>query len=184
MLDDYAEQVLKELQSSATAFTTLWESGQMPVLKYDDAFKTWRHQQIHENQILVLVEDRITCTLAWQVLKHLESHRKDSDRLYWSQGNIGSCTGHADAFAHHSAVLHGIARGTPLNYCPVNPLVTWAITKGGSLRGGQTLSEAAGFEFWDKIFVNLRSSCIVVQLNNNDIHYIDFICPKVHRITG
>jgi hypothetical protein len=140
-LDDYAESVLKELQSEAVAFATLWESGQMPVLKYDDAFKTWRNEQIQENKILI--EERITCTLAWQVLKHIDAQRKESDRLYWSQGNIGSCTGHADAFAHHSASLHWIARGAPLKYCPMNPLVTWSMTKGGSLRGGQTLSEMA-----------------------------------------
>ena len=140
-LDDYAEGVLSELQNAAVAFTTLWESGQMPVLKFDDAFKTWRNEQIRENEILVA--ERITCTLPWQVLKHLDSDRKESDRLYWSQGNLGSCMAHADAFAHHSSVLYWIARGAPLKYCPINPIVTWAITKGGSLRGGQTVSEMA-----------------------------------------
>ncbi len=140
-LDDYASEVLQELQAAAVEFTTLWESGQMPVLKYDDAFINWRDEQIRENQ--KLVDERITCTLPWQVLKHLDTQRRESDHLYWSQGSIGSCSGHADAFAHHSSVLYWIARGAPLKYCPINPLVTWAITKGGSLRGGQTLSEQA-----------------------------------------
>jgi len=140
-IDDYAAEVYADLQAAAVAFTTLWESGQMPVLKYDDDFVTWRDEQIRENE--KLVEERITCTLPWQVLKHLDVDRKESDRLYWSQGNIGSCMGHSDSFAHHSSVLYWIARGAPLKYCPINPLVTWAITKGGSLRGGQTVSEMA-----------------------------------------
>jgi len=37
--DDYAEMVFEELESSAVAFGTLWESGDMPVLKMDDAFR-------------------------------------------------------------------------------------------------------------------------------------------------
>jgi hypothetical protein len=113
----------------------------MPVLKYDDTFIAWRDEQIRENA--KLVEERITCTLPWQVLKYLDASRKESDRLYWSQQSLGSCMAHADAFAHHSATLSGIARGAPLKYCPINPIVTWAITKGGSLRGGQSVSEMA-----------------------------------------
>lgn len=51
--------------------------------------------------------------------------------------------GHADAFAHHSSTLVAIACGAPLIYNPFNPIVTWAITKGGSLRGGQTVADMA-----------------------------------------
>ncbi len=50
---------------------------------------------------------------------------------------------YADSFAHHSTTLQLIARGAPLIYSPFNPIVTWAITKGGSIRGGQTVSEMA-----------------------------------------
>ena len=140
-MDDYAAEIVESLQSAAVAFCTLWESGQMPVLKYDQDFVAWRSEQIRENE--KLVSERITCTLPWQVLKHLDASRKESDRLYWSQQSLGSCMGHADAFAHHSSTLYWIARGAPLKYCPINPVVTWAITKGGSLRGGQTVSEMA-----------------------------------------
>ena len=140
-MDDYAEDVLETLQSAAVAFDTLWESGQMPVLKYDNDFVEWRNDQIRENE--KLVEERITCTLPWQVLKHLDTSRKESDRLYWSQGSQPSCMGHADAFAHHSSTLYWIARGAPLKYCSINPIVTWAIMKGGSLRGGLSVSEQA-----------------------------------------
>ena len=92
-MDDYAEDVLDTLQSAAVAFGTLWESGQMPVLKYDDAFVEWRNDQIRENE--KLVSERITCTLPWQVLNYLDTSRKESDRLYWSQQSLGSCMGRA-----------------------------------------------------------------------------------------
>jgi len=139
--DDYAAMVFSELESSAVAFGTLWESGDMPVLKMDDAFRQWRKQQIDECK--TLMSERITCLLPWQVLRNLPADRKKSDRLYFSQGGLGSCMGHADAFAHHSTTLQLIARGAPLIYAPFNPVVTWSITKGGSTRGGQSVSEMA-----------------------------------------
>ena len=59
--DDYAEEVFEELESTAVAFGTLWESGDMPVLKMDDAFRNWRKEQIEECR--ALVAERITCLL-------------------------------------------------------------------------------------------------------------------------
>jgi len=139
--DDYAEQVFAELENSAVAFGTLWESGDMPVIKMDDMFRNWRKEQI--DACKSLVAERVTCLLPWQVLNHLPADQKRSDRLYFSQGGVPSCMGHADSFAHHSSTLQWIARGAPLIYNPFNPIVTWSITKGGSIRGGQTVSEMA-----------------------------------------
>jgi len=139
--DDYADEVLAELESSAVDFSTLWDSGEMPVLKLDEAFRSWRKQQIDECQ--TLAREKITCLLPWQVLKYLTAEWKKSDRLYFTQGGLGSCVGHADSFAHHSTTLQQIGRGAPLVYSPFNPVVTWSITKGGSTRGGQTVSEMA-----------------------------------------
>jgi hypothetical protein len=140
-MDTFAEDVFEEMESSAVEFTTLWESGDMPVLKYDAAFKQWRQKQIDECNRLR--EERITCLLPWQVLRNLSGDSKKSDRLYFSQGGLGSCMGHADAFAHHSTTLQLIARGASLFYTPFNPVVTWSITKGGSTRGGQSVAEMA-----------------------------------------
>ncbi|MCL2624286.1 MAG: hypothetical protein FWD31_11540, partial [Planctomycetaceae bacterium] len=140
-MDDYAEQIYAELESAAVPFSTLWDSGDMPVLKYDENFKKWRREQAETIQHLT--EERITCLLPWMILRHLSGNRKKSDRLYFSQGGLGSCMGHGDAFAHHGATLIAIARGAPLIYCPINPIVTWSITKGGSIRGGQSVSEMA-----------------------------------------
>ncbi len=140
-MDDYAEAVFEELESGAVSFGTVWDRGDMPILKLDDAFRRWRNEQIE--QCKALVSERITCLLPWQILKHLPAEKKKSDRLYFSQEARPSCMGHADAFAHHSTTLQLIARGAPLVYSPFNPIVTWAITKGGSIRGGQSVSEMA-----------------------------------------
>ena len=140
-MDEYAEEVQEELAGAAVEFTTLWESGDMPILKYGDAFVQWRKEQIEANT--ALRTERITCTLPWQVLKFMPNEYKLSNRLYFSQGGRPSCMGHSDSFAHHSTSLQAIARGGSLIYTPFNPLITWAITKGGSLRGGQSVSEMA-----------------------------------------
>lgn len=137
--DDYAGQVFDELEAEAVDFGTVWDRGDMPVLRVDEAFRAWRKEQIA--QCKTLVSERITCILPWQVLKNLPSERKKSNRLYFSQGSRPSCMGHADAFAHHSTTLQLIARGAPLIYSPFNPIVTWSITKGGSIHGGQSVSE-------------------------------------------
>jgi hypothetical protein len=139
--DDYAEAVFEELEGAAVDFGTLWDSGDMPVLKFDDTFREWRKQQIEEYKSLTA--ERITCLLPWEILKHLPADCKKSDRLYFTQGGIGSCMGHSDSFAHHSTTLQLIGRGAPLIYTAFNPIVTWSITKGGSIRGGQTVSEMA-----------------------------------------
>jgi len=140
-MDSFAEEVFAELESSAVEFSTLWESGDMPVLKYDTSFKEWRQEQIEECN--TLRNERITCLLPWQVLRNLPNEKKKSDRLYFTQGSMPSCMGHSDAFAHHSTTLQLIARGASLVYAPFNPIVTWSITKGGSTRGGQSVSEMA-----------------------------------------
>ena len=95
-MDDYAEAVYAELESAAVPFSTLWDSGDMPVLKYDDAFKKWRREQAEAIQ--TLTNERITCLLPWQILRYLSSNRKKSDRLYFSQGGLGSC------FPYHQKV--------------------------------------------------------------------------------
>jgi len=137
-MDDFSQGIYEELENASVEFGTLWESGDMPVLKYDEQFKQWRQAQIEECN--TLRNERITCLLPWQVLRNLPGDRKKSDRLYFTQGGLGSCMAHSDAFAHHSTTLQLIARGASLIYAPFNPIVTWSITKGGSIRGGQCLA--------------------------------------------
>jgi hypothetical protein len=139
--DEFDEQIAEMLADEAVDYGSVWDSGDMPVLKYNDAFKQWRNEEI--KAIDELNADGY-CLLPWVVLKSLLNDGYASrDVLYYSQGNVGSCMGHADAFAHHSATLTSIARGMPLNYNPFNALYTWCWSKGGSMSGGQSVSAMA-----------------------------------------
>ena len=132
-VDTVAEECFSELMAEAVEFNSVWELGDMPVLKFNDAFVEWRAWQIGEMDAL---RDNGYCTLPWEVLKAI-----GVDTLYYSQRSRPCCMGFADTFAWHSTVLTEIGRGSPLVYVPHNGIYTWAMTKGGSLNGGQTVSE-------------------------------------------
>ena len=138
--DDEARELENTLKENAIDFSSLWEKEEMPVIKFEGAFTDWLNKEASQCDQL---RKEGHCTLPWVVLNNLSEDQKRSSRLYWSQGSLGSCMGHADAFAHHSATLSQIGRGVPFVYESFNPVVTWAITKGGSLWGGQTVSEMA-----------------------------------------
>ena len=72
--DDYAERLFEELESNAVNFSTIWASGEMPVLRYNEAFREWRKNQIEERNRLTT--ERTTCLLPWQILKHLPTGRQ------------------------------------------------------------------------------------------------------------
>ena len=119
-------------------YDTLWELGDMPVLKYNDSFVAWQAKEIEAMDAL---SDAGYCLLPWVVLKalHFDGEIK-SDVLYYSQGSRPSCMGHADTFAYHSALLTAIGRGASLEYDPCNAIYTWAWSKNGSMNGGQSVS--------------------------------------------
>jgi len=141
---DEWEQEINELICDEAAefnFETLWEHGEMPVLRYDENFVQWRNNEIK-------TMDELTgegfCFLPWVVLESLAPIPSSlAPLLYYSQGNRPSCMGHADAFAGHSSTLIQMARGAPLDYKPINAIYTWALSKNGSLSGGQTVSAMA-----------------------------------------
>jgi hypothetical protein len=143
--DADSEELEASLVSSAVPIN-LWlnyDSDEMPFVKCDSAFEEWLEEQgkIADE----LRNGRIQNILPWDVLRALTPLHKQSDRLYFSQGSMPSCMGHADAFAMHSSTLTGISRGLPLVYESFNPIVTWAISKGGSTRGGQNVTTMAKF---------------------------------------
>ncbi len=70
--DDYSEQIFEELESGAISFGTVWERGEMPILKMDENFRKWRSDSIE--QCKALVAARITCLLPWQILKNLSAY--------------------------------------------------------------------------------------------------------------
>lgn len=144
--DDLALEVYESLNANAVDIATLGagETGyDMPVVAFNDALRAMLAEEFERYKACW---DRGECTLPWEVEKVLPANQvkkygsATESRLYWSQKALGSCMGHSDAFAGASATLSRIALGSNLIYCPINPVVTWAITKGGSLRGGQTVS--------------------------------------------
>jgi len=130
-----------EVSGRSIDFGTVWEQGEMPIVQYDAAFIEFLNSR---KKLL----DEIRgigkqCLLPWMVLRALPNEWKWSNRLYFSQGRLPSCMGHADAFAAHSTTLVNIGLGHGIVYESFNPLVTWASTKKDSLRGGQSVSEMA-----------------------------------------
>lgn len=134
--DDYDLEVFEELQSSSVSFSTLYRSGDMPIIKWDSDFE--RYIDSVGEQTKMMMKERTQCIWPWEVLKNLPADRKGGDLLYFSQGSRPSCMGHADDFAYRSSVLSQIALGAPLIYEPTNPYVTWVISKNGSQSGGQS----------------------------------------------
>jgi hypothetical protein len=135
--DDFDREVKDELMASSVSISS-WSAGEMPVFKFDSEFERYMadRRKACENLIAAGLS-----WLPWDVLKALPAERKQGgDYLYFSQGAVPDCMGHADAFAHNSVTLIDIALGQPLIYRPINPIVTWYLSKNKSMRGGQTVS--------------------------------------------
>jgi len=150
--DDYALEVYETLNANAVDIATLGageKNFDMPVLQYNDALRAMMRCEWEKVQALW---DNGGCNFPWEVEKALPANRQKKfsargtkSRLYWSQGSQPSCMAHADAFAGASGILARIALGDNRVYVPCNPIVTFAISKGGSLRGGQTVSVMSKF---------------------------------------
>jgi len=157
----YAEEFYELLCDEAVEFNydTIWELGDMPILKDDVSYWNWAKTESDAYNELV---EAGFCVLPWVVNNWIQSPIKT---LYYSQGSRPSCMGHADAFAYHSATLTSIARGMPLQYNPINAIYTWAATKNGSLSGGQTVSAmAAG--------ANKFGHYTIESVGNDNINYV------------
>lgn len=136
-MDEYSEILLESLADETVEFDALGygtdqESFNMPLLKYNDDFQTWRNKRI---ALIQTIEDNGQCLAPWEILKALPQNRKSGDQLYFSQQSLGSCMSHADHFAMHSTTLIQIGLGYPFNYDPFNPVVTFGIIKGNLIGG-------------------------------------------------
>lgn len=143
-MDDLSEEIREELDSETVEFQALGfgedqKAVDMPVLKFNEAFKAFREERIN---LIQEVESNGQCLLPWEVLKTIPADRKRSNALYFSQGNLGSCMSTADAFALHSSILIEIGIGKPFVYSPYNNVVTFGIVK-GNLRGGLDVASMA-----------------------------------------
>jgi hypothetical protein len=140
-MDELAQEVAAELAASAVSYTTVYKSGEMPVIKWDSAFEEFIDRR--GNLVEEMQQEKTHCLFPWQIELYLpEEYRRNIDTsLYFSQYAIPSCAGHGAAFSHKSSLLSAIGMGAPLVYESINPLYTWYLSKGRSMRGGQTISE-------------------------------------------
>jgi hypothetical protein len=141
--DEYSEELraMADAESIEYNFESIWELGDMPVIKWGPNFDTFIKKEIDAMDMLA---DNGYCTLPWVVRDYLLQKGTIKDgTLYFSQGSIGSCSAHGDSFAYHSALATQIGRGSPLEYKPINPIYHFAWSKGGSLSGGQTVTAIA-----------------------------------------
>jgi len=112
------------------------EQGEMPFVKWDDAFEKWIDRRI---DLYDKYAKAGLSLLPWDIFKQLPNKRKNSAIYAWNQGPIPSCSHHADAHSYQNSMLISIALGAPLRYEAINPIVGFWLANGKTLGRGQDL---------------------------------------------
>ena len=131
-------EAVELLEASAVSFSTLYAAGDMPVLKWDDAFEQFLERRGSVLEDMLLDGSPLFPWTVWTKNVH-------TGNLYFSQGNTPSCMGHADDFAYRSSLLMSIGLGAPLSWDETDPYQTWLLSKNGIARGGQSVGLMAQF---------------------------------------
>lgn len=136
----------RELQKAriagARSFTQhVWrEDGQPGTFAWDAAFEEILDQR---TRLADRYRDAGICLFPWQVLMSLPKGRKLSERFYWNQGSIPSCSMHGAMHSAQASILTDIALGAPRRYDALNPIYPFYLARGGNLAGGLDLAETA-----------------------------------------
>ena len=136
--DSLDRETVELLEASAVSFATLYSVGDMPVLKWDDAFEQFLDRRGNVLEDMLLDGCPLFPWTVWN--KHVRC-----GQLYFSQGNTPSCMGHADDFAYRSGLLTSMGLGAPLCWHETDPYQTWLLSKNGLFRGGQSVGVMAHF---------------------------------------
>ncbi|MGI5831412.1 MAG: hypothetical protein ACOX6D_02605 [Thermoguttaceae bacterium] len=83
------------------------------------------------------------CLFPWQILRHLNARHKLTDRFYWNQGSVPSCSMHGACHSAQASVLVDLAFGAPRVYDALNPIYPFYIARGENLGGGLDLAATA-----------------------------------------
>jgi len=135
--DDYDEELLEAMSAAAVSISGWERGGDMPIIAWDSTFERYmRSRQVALQRIV----DSGFSWFPWDIIPALPSNFRRGNQFAFSQQSVPSCAGFAAAFAKHASTLTDIALGQPMLYNPYNPLVTWVISKGGSMRGGQSIA--------------------------------------------
>ena len=136
----------RELQkariASASSFTThAWrEDAQPGTFAWDSAFEEILDRR---TRLADRYRDAEISLYPWDILKRLPAKRKLSERFYWNQGSIPSCSMHGAMHSAQASMLVDIAMGAPRRYDALNPIYPFYIARGGNLGGGLDLAETA-----------------------------------------
>jgi len=142
--DNPLRELRAELEADAEDFSydTVWEKGDMPILKWNSVFEKYVKE---EAEAIKTLNDAGKSVIPWHVFDALFPGNilKYVDELYPCQGSLPDCAGFSSAGAVRSAILTSIGRGMPLEYVNVHGAYPWLIARGGSKLGGATLSSVA-----------------------------------------
>jgi hypothetical protein len=137
--NEQSEATVAAMKATAVPLNQIYESGEMPVIQWDGNLTAWL---AHRESVLADLnrDNKTGYALPWNTAKR---HGRNTDQLYFSQGNVGSCCGHAFGFAYSSSILTNIALGGSQHYEAINPIGTYVLSHGGRMFDGQTVGTMA-----------------------------------------
>jgi hypothetical protein len=112
----------------------------MPVIQWDSDLEEWLDRR--SDLIADINADNPGAVIPHNVARRLGVNL---EHLYFSQGSIGSCCGHAFGFAYASSLLTNIGLNGKQQFEPVNPIGTYVLSHGGKMRNGQTVGTMAEY---------------------------------------
>ena len=136
----------RELQkariAAAASFTQhVWRAdGQPGTFAWDTAFEEILDRR---TRLADRYRDAGICLFPWQILKSIPAKRKLTERFYWNQGSVPSCSMHGAMHSAQASILVDIAMGAPRRYDALNPIYPFYIARGENLGGGLDLADTA-----------------------------------------
>ena len=128
--------------SAPTISEYVWASDleEQPVIKWSDDFDRLLEER---TKIIRNAESKGFPLKSWEIFRLLPAERKLSNRLWWNQGSVPSCSLHGTVHATQINILKEIALGAPRKYDALNPIYPFYLARGGNLAGGLNLIDAA-----------------------------------------
>lgn len=133
---------LEEAKAGAVSIPdAVWsKDSQPPIIKWDSQFEEWLAMRTAEAKAYRAAG---ICSFPWEIIKAVPARLKNTDRLFWNQGPVPSCSLHGATHGTQFTTLIEMLHGAPVRYNAFNPIVPFYIARGGNLAGGLGLVETA-----------------------------------------
>ena len=133
---------LEEAKAGAVDSDAVWsKNAQPPIIgKWDSQFEEWLAMRTAEAKAYRAAG---ICSFPWEIIKAVPARLKNTDRLFWNQGPVPSCSLHGATHGTQFTTLIEMLHGAPVRYNAFNPIVPFYIARGGNLAGGLGLVETA-----------------------------------------